>query len=69
MLGMAFMIFFSALAAWTIPADVPGTVAEGAMLIVVLQGLVFNAIVIGYGIAWAIRNRQTIRDYLADLRN
>jgi hypothetical protein len=69
MFGVAVMIFVSAVAAWTIPDSVPGTVADGARMIVALQGTAFNVIAIGYGVVWAWRNRQTIREFLNDLRS
>lgn len=61
MLGMAVMVLVSAITAWTVPDSVPGTVADGAQMIVFLQGMAFNVICLVYLAVQVWRNRQLLR--------
>lgn len=67
MLGVAFMIFISGLAVWTIPDSVTGTVREGAMMVIALQGMAFNIIGICYAIRYTIRNWAIIKQVLKEV--
>ena len=60
-------IVLSAAAVWTIPADLPGTPAQGAMMIVSLQGMAFLAVAVIRGAWFVIRNHAMVREIIRDI--
>lgn len=63
MFGSAVTILIGAALVWTMPA---GQAHDGAMAIIGLLGMGFNAIGIVYASVWAWRNRKTIREFIRE---
>jgi hypothetical protein len=62
-------LFLSAMAALTIPANLPGTPLEGAQMIVSLQCVAFCAVAVLRGAWFLLVNRKTVAQMVRDLSN
>jgi hypothetical protein len=67
MFGASIAILLSAIAVWTIPANLPGTPAEGAQMVVALQGVAFIGIALIRGGWFCWKERTTIRSMFRDI--